>query len=86
MALPIRPPSRKMLHMKQRNLLVGILIALVAAAAAGLSHAEDPCRAKCDEWIATCKRTCADAPVPDECRANCVKADRQCLDNCADGD
>ena len=72
--------------MNQRNLLVGILTALLVTATAGLSHSEDPCRADCDQWLATCKRACPDAPVPDECRANCMLADRQCLDNCANDD
>jgi hypothetical protein len=72
--------------MDQRKLLVGILTALLVTAAAGLSDAEDRCRANCDQWMAACKRACADAPIPDECRANCVRADRQCLDNCNDGD
>jgi hypothetical protein len=71
--------------MNRRNLLVGILTAIVVTATAGIAQAEDACRANCDQWLAACKRTCADAPVPDECRANCAIADRQCLENCENG-
>ena len=73
-------------YMSLRNRLAGILTALVVTAATGIAPAEDPCRTKCDQWLATCKRACADAPVQAQCRANCTLADQQCLADCADGD
>jgi hypothetical protein len=72
--------------MNRRRLFVGILTALVVTAAAGVAQADDTCRAKCDQWVTACKRSCADAPVPDECRANCMKVDRECLDQCNEND
>jgi hypothetical protein len=71
------------IDVKRRNLLVGVLAALPVTAVLTLAHAEDACRANCDQWVAACKRACVDAPVPDECRSNCAIADQQCLDDCA---
>ena len=72
--------------MNPRNVLIGILTALVVTAPAGIAQAEDACRANCDQWVAQCKRACDDAPVPSECRANCSIVDKQCLENCSEND
>src|SRR6185436_10534285 len=45
------PTVEEIPSMDQRKLLVGILTALLVTAAAGLSDAEDRCRANCDQWM-----------------------------------
>ena len=63
--------------------VVGLVAAIgVAFAVVSPIGAEDACRTSCDDWLASCLKSCADAPVADDCRANCRKLDRMCLYKC----
>ena len=59
-----------------------IVLVLALAVSGDVVHARTACETKCDDWVASCMKSCADAPAVDECKANCRTGYDKCLSDC----
>src|SRR5262249_9433496 len=61
-----------------------LAILVVLFASAGVVHAKDECKAKCDDWRSSCTKACTEAPVPEDCKGNCGITYDKCMSDCGE--